>query len=244
MLQICTDRWHICQFGKGVLQRCQMLGLLLIFLWSYRITCSTYSPEWFVSLHKIVTSFSIKFCNSRSSFLQLLNSTGLLKIHAVAEPRNSGISAKSCEIVKNTRNTAKFAWNSTKYMSVQHIWNLSWPLEQFTCRKLANLSWNFVTATSKQRTKTTGHYERHNKREDFSLTLYGVWKETAVSSNAGTCLTVRAGHDRRHENVLTSQMDLNLPSREILPCKLQSNTRERWEERNLLRCHFSALNCS
>ena len=27
----------------------------------------------------------------------------------------------------------------------------------------------------------------HNKREDFSLTLYGVWKETAVCSNAGTC---------------------------------------------------------
>ena len=78
----------------------------------------------------------------------------------------------------------------------------------------------------------------HNKREDFSLTLYGTWKETAVCSNAGTCLIVRAGHDRRHQNVLTSQMDLNLPSRTILPCKLQSNTRERWEERNLLRCCF------
>ena len=37
----------------------------------------------------------------------------------------------------------------------------------------------------------------HDKREDISLTLYGVWKETAVCSNAGTCLIVRAGHDRR-----------------------------------------------
>ena len=35
--------------------------------------------------------------------------TGLLKFHAVAEPRNSGISAKSREIDKNMRNTAKFA---------------------------------------------------------------------------------------------------------------------------------------
>ena len=47
--------------------------------------------------------------------------TGLLKFRAVAEPRNSGISAKSCEIDKNTQNTAKFATNSTKNMSGQHI---------------------------------------------------------------------------------------------------------------------------
>ena len=42
-------------------------------------------------------------------------------IHAVAEPRNSGISAESREIHKKTRNNAKFVKNPTKYMSVQHI---------------------------------------------------------------------------------------------------------------------------
>ena len=35
----------------------------------------------------------------------------------------------------------------------------------------------------------------------------------------------------RHNNVLTSQMDLNLRARTILPCKLQSNTRDQGEKR-------------
>ena len=48
-------------------------------------------------------------------------SPGLLIFRAVAEPRNSGFSAKSRVIHKNTGNTAKFARNPTKYMSVQHI---------------------------------------------------------------------------------------------------------------------------
>ena len=43
-----------------------------------------------------------------------------------------------------------------------------------------------------------------DKWEDFSLTLYRLRKETAVCGNAGTCLIVRARHDRRHKNVLTS----------------------------------------
>ena len=47
--------------------------------------------------------------------------TGLLIFRAVAEPRNSGKSAKSREIHKNTKNTAKFGRNLIKYMSVQHI---------------------------------------------------------------------------------------------------------------------------
>ena len=68
------------------------------------------------------------------------------------------------------------------------------------------------------------------------MTLYRVEKETAVCSNAGTCLIVRAGHDGRHNNVLTSQMDLNLRSQTTLPCKLQSNTRDQGEKRDLLRC--------
>ena len=41
--------------------------------------------------------------------------------HAIAEPRNSGKSAKSHEIHKNTKNTAKCGRNLIKYMSLQHI---------------------------------------------------------------------------------------------------------------------------
>ena len=47
--------------------------------------------------------------------------TGLLIFRAVTELRNSGKSAKSCEIHKNTKNTAKFGRNLIKYMLVQHI---------------------------------------------------------------------------------------------------------------------------
>ena len=63
--------------------------------------------------------------------------SGLLIFGAVAQPRISSKSAKSCEILKNTRNPAKFV------------------LGLFTCCKLANLPWNFVTAASKQHPKTT-----------------------------------------------------------------------------------------
>ena len=49
--------------------------------------------------------------------------TGILIFHVVAEPQNSGKSAKSCEIHNNTQNAAKFGKNLIKYMSVQHIWN-------------------------------------------------------------------------------------------------------------------------
>ena len=61
--------------------------------------------------------------------------SGLLIFRTVAEPRNSGISAESREIHKKTRNTAKFVKNPTKYMSVQHILNLSWLLGLFTFHK-------------------------------------------------------------------------------------------------------------
>ena len=81
--------------------------------------------------------------------------TGLLIFRAVVEPQNSGKSAKSSGIHKNTQNTAKFGKNLIKYMPVQHIWNLSQLLVLFTCRKLATLSWNFVTDTRKQGPKTT-----------------------------------------------------------------------------------------
>ena len=51
-------------------------------------------------------------------------------------------------------NPAKFGKTLIKYMSVQHIWNLFQLLGLFTCCKLVNLSWNFVTETCKQRPVT------------------------------------------------------------------------------------------
>ena len=70
------------------------------------------------------------------------------------ELRNSGKSAKSSKSHKSMQNTSKFARNLIKYMSIQYIWNLSRLLGLFICRKLANLSWNFITRTSKQCPKT------------------------------------------------------------------------------------------
>ena len=62
--------------------------------------------------------------------------------------------SQSCEIHKNTQNTAKFGRNPINYMSVQHMWNFSQLLGLFTCCKLLNLSWNFVTEMCKQRPET------------------------------------------------------------------------------------------
>ena len=53
--------------------------------------------------------------------LSMMLKTGLLIFRAVADPRNSGISAKSREIPPKTRNTAKSAGNISKYMSAKHI---------------------------------------------------------------------------------------------------------------------------
>ena len=50
-----------------------------------------------------------------------MTQSGLLIFRAVADPRNSGISAKSREIPKKTRNTAKSARNISDYMSAKHI---------------------------------------------------------------------------------------------------------------------------
>ena len=47
--------------------------------------------------------------------------SGLLIFRAVADPRNSGLSAKYREIPKKTRNTAKSARNISKYMSAKRI---------------------------------------------------------------------------------------------------------------------------
>ena len=65
--------------------------------------------------------------------------TGLLIFRSVVKPRNP----------------AKFGRNLIKYMSVQHIWNLFQLLGLFTCRKLGNLSWTFVTESCKKRPETT-----------------------------------------------------------------------------------------
>ena len=52
---------------------------------------------------------------------EIMHYTGLLIFRAVADPRNSRISAKSREIPKKTRNTAKSARNISKYMPAKHI---------------------------------------------------------------------------------------------------------------------------
>ena len=51
---------------------------------------------------------------------QLTVSAWRLIFSAVAEPRISGKPAKSREIHNNVRNTAKFARNLIKYLSIQH----------------------------------------------------------------------------------------------------------------------------
>ena len=55
------------------------------------------------------------------TFPKLIYCSGLLIFRAVADPRNSGISAKSREIPKKMRNTAKSARNISKYISAKHI---------------------------------------------------------------------------------------------------------------------------
>ena len=103
--------------------------------------------------HEIILPGHLKCLPCTCTFLSL--KTELLIFHAVAEPWNSGKFAKSREIHKNTQNTGKFGRNLIKYASVQHIWNLSQLLGLFIFRKLANLSWNFVSETCKQRPETT-----------------------------------------------------------------------------------------
>ena len=50
-----------------------------------------------------------------------MTASGLLIFRPVADPQNSGISAKSREIPKKTGNTAKSARNISKYTSAKHI---------------------------------------------------------------------------------------------------------------------------
>ena len=63
-----------------------------------------------------------------------------------------------CRAMKFTK-PSKILQNSVEILSntmfVQHIWNFSQLLGLFTCCKLVNLSWNFVTKMCKQRPKTT-----------------------------------------------------------------------------------------
>ena len=86
---------------------------------------------------------------------QLTVSAWRLIFSAAAELRISGKPAKSREIHNNVRNTAKFARNLIKYLSIQHIWKLSRLLGLFNCRNLANLPWNFITTMREQCLKIT-----------------------------------------------------------------------------------------
>ena len=81
--------------------------------------------------------------------------SGLLIFWAVAEPWNSGKSAKSHEIHTNMQvpqHLLEILQLNVKYNIFE---NLSRLLGLFSSCKRANLSWNFITKTSKQRSKTT-----------------------------------------------------------------------------------------
>ena len=77
-------------------------------------------------------------------------------------------------------------------MSVQHIWNLFQLLGLITCRKLANLSWNFVTETCKQRPETTRRRlccQRVGTSRDVEGFVIGSFLERIVveRANADLC---------------------------------------------------------
>ena len=128
--------------------------------------------------------------------------TRVLIFRAVAGPRNS-------------QKHAKFARNLIKYMSIQHIWNVSRLLGLFNCRKLANLSWNFVTAMSNQRLKTT--------RRDY------------VAKNWALVMMLKDAHRRKSDQFLAKfaqkippkkALFLPIVFRQSLPQKSPWNFRE------------------
>ena len=73
-----------------------------------------------MSIHFIADYKADYYSNSSTQLIGTITS-GLLIFRAVADPRNSGISAKSREIPQKPRNTAKSARNISKYMSAKHI---------------------------------------------------------------------------------------------------------------------------
>ena len=75
------------------------------------------TPEIFGNKHSYVLTF---FTTKLIQFTLIVNA-GLLIFCAVADLRNSGISAKSREIPKKMWNTTKSARNISKYMSTKHI---------------------------------------------------------------------------------------------------------------------------
>ena len=108
-----SSLWQICWL---VFEVCDMVQLLFL-LSNYKII-----------YHDII------FCTNQSNhykasplrvrYLQIYQQShyaGLLIFRTVADPRNSGISTKSPEIPKKTRNTTKSARNIAKYMSAKHI---------------------------------------------------------------------------------------------------------------------------
>ena len=74
-----------------------------------------------ILLHFVRLSGLAGLFNKSTTIFHGLHSSGLLIFRAVADPRNSGFSAKSREIPPKTRNTAKSARNISKYLSAKHI---------------------------------------------------------------------------------------------------------------------------
>ena len=82
---------------------------------------SCFNPEKSEVMHATHSRDRSKPSYSLGVKLKSVESAGLLIIRAVADPRNSGISAKSREIPQKTRNTAKSARNISKCMSAKYI---------------------------------------------------------------------------------------------------------------------------
>ena len=100
---------HSARDGRG-----GGVGLLFKSSFPVKQTSKVYL-DTFISFEAIESEVKV-FSQSVSILI-----AGLLIFRAVADPRNSGISAKSREIPKKTRNTAKSARNISKYMSAKHI---------------------------------------------------------------------------------------------------------------------------
>ena len=98
-------------FSIFILSLCMPLNHIFLLL----VSCRHYFHSTACTCKPLL---SLYHSGSLASFLLF---TGLLIFRAVADPRNSGISAKSREIPQKTRNTAKSTRNISKYMSAKHI---------------------------------------------------------------------------------------------------------------------------
>ena len=121
----CNNSFGVCLSGYIRCKGPSIFNLVLLVFLNWDSLVLDWNSWFFTGW---VPRLTITICNKITvnagervqCILQILLS-GLLIFRAVADPRNSGISAKSREIPKKTRNTAKSARNISDYMSAKHI---------------------------------------------------------------------------------------------------------------------------